>query len=146
MRCPIQTKIHLARRDLALTDDSYRAILGRVTGKTSTRDMTPAERQAVLDDLTGRLGWKPFGKTTRGRRHRPASKRPIVRKVFALWGALGRAGKLRSPGRDGLRAFVARRFQVEDPEWLSNEQASAVIEQLKQWEARPTGQPQEEAS
>ena len=41
--------IHVARRALALDDDTYRVMIGRVVpGKTSCRDLKPAELERVL--------------------------------------------------------------------------------------------------
>lgn len=50
--------IHAAVRQMAWDENTYRAILERVTGKTSAADLTARQRQAVLDDFA-RLGWKP---------------------------------------------------------------------------------------
>ena len=44
-------KIHVARRMLALDDDTYRALLVRVTKKSSCADMNENHLRAVLDEF-----------------------------------------------------------------------------------------------
>lgn len=127
---PALAAIHIARKELGLTEDEYRAVLVRVTGKSSSAVMSDAERGRVLEEFK-RLGWKG-----RGERRRPPSRDPQVRKVFALWGALARAGTVRNGSRAALRAFVKRMTGVEDPEWLEPDQAGTVIEALKAIERR----------
>lgn len=121
-------KLHCAKRDLALDDDTYRDVLERVTGKRSAAELGDAGVIQVLEELR-RRGWTPPAKSTR------ASDKPDVRKVWALWGQMVRDG-IAHGGRDGLRTFVKRMTNVEDPEWLTSEQARTVIESLKSWRAR----------
>jgi len=58
---PTRTKdlarIHLAKKELGLDDDAYRALLQGVTKKTSSADLTARERWSVLKEM-GRLGAK----------------------------------------------------------------------------------------
>lgn len=123
--------IHIARKDLGLAEDDYRALLERVTGKRSSATMSEAERGRVIEEMK-RLGWKGKAPT----RWRPPSRDPQVRKVFALWGVLARAGIVRNGSRAALRAFVVRMTGIEDPEWMGPDQAGTVIEALKAMERR----------
>ena len=41
--------IHIAKKELGLDEDTFRAALTNVTGKRSTRDMNERERLAVID-------------------------------------------------------------------------------------------------
>lgn len=50
-------KIHIAKLQLKLCDEDYRAILQRVSGKDSAADLNARERQKVLNELY-RLGWR----------------------------------------------------------------------------------------
>jgi phage gp16-like protein len=123
-------KVHLAQKALALDEDGYRAVLVRVTGK----DSSGACRRRQLVDLLAefrRLGWKDAPRPPSGKAH--------VRKVFAIWGAMCRDGIPAVPNRKGLSAFVQRMAGVDDPEWLTAEQARNVIEALKAWQARSNG-------
>jgi phage gp16-like protein len=126
-RTALLAKMHIARKDLALEEDSYRALLSRVTGCASAADCTDAQLETALAEFR-RLGWTPKAK------RRPLSTKPHVRKVFALWGAM--KPFLRNGTTKALCAFVERQTGVSDPEWLSPEEATKVVEALKAWARR----------
>jgi len=130
-------KVHIARKDLALTEDCYRAVLSRITGQESSKGLTDAQLDKVLAEFK-RLGWKPKSKATAadGQRYRPASGRVHVRKVFAIWGDMCKANIPVIANRAGLLAFVQRMTGVDDPEWMTPQQAQIVTEALKSWRAR----------
>jgi len=121
-------KIHLAKRDLALDEDSYRALVLRVTRCASSADCTRPQLVALLAEFK-RLGWGA---------PRQVSTKAHVRKLFALWRAMCEAGIPDKPTAAGLKAFVARMTGVDDPEWLDAAQGRKVIEALKAWQARET--------
>ena len=121
-------KIHIAKKDLALDDDTYRALLTRVTGKSSSGKMSDQERANVLVELK-RLGWKPqIGSRTRFRK---ASSNPHIRKVWALGRELDKRGYWSLPWKQGLKAFVKKETGIDDPDWLDTKQATKIIEALK---------------
>jgi phage gp16-like protein len=132
-RDPVLAMIHKAKADLALTDDCYRALLARITGQETSKGLSRVQVDAVLAEFR-RLGWQ--AKSADGPRHRPASDKPEIRKVFAIWGDMVKQGIPRTPTRAGLLAYVRRMTGVDDPEWLSPTQAQKVIEGLKSWRAR----------
>jgi phage gp16-like protein len=49
--------IHIARKQMAWDENTYRAILERVTGVASAADLNARQRKAVIDEFV-RLGWK----------------------------------------------------------------------------------------
>ncbi|MBF0192482.1 MAG: regulatory protein GemA [Magnetococcales bacterium] len=51
-------KIHIAKAQLGLTDDEYRALLHAQTGEESCKQMTEAQLRAVMMECQ-RLGWRP---------------------------------------------------------------------------------------
>lgn len=126
--------IHVACKQLGLDDDARRDLQLRVVGKASLRDMTDGERRQVLDALKAQ-GFKPHSKG----RHKRAPRRDL-RLVHVMWRALGEAGQLDRPGRDGLNAFVRRRFGAH---WQSvprdiddlrdHDKIDAVIQALRAW-------------
>lgn len=123
--------LHIARKDLGLDEDTYRAVLERVTGSSSAARLTDHEIAKVVDAF--RLqGWVPK------RNGQPTTKRsaPHVRKVWAIWGDMCKAGIPREPTRHALRAFVERMTGVADPEWLDAQQTNVVVEALKAWQVR----------
>jgi phage gp16-like protein len=124
LRRPLLARVHVARKELALAEDSYRSILIRLTGHSSAADLGVAELKEVLREFT-RLGLRP---------HRKLSSKPHVRKIYALWVSM--KPYLTDPSREALRAFVARQTGVADPEWLTAAQANKVTEGLKAWKRR----------
>lgn len=55
---PTRSKIHIARQQLGLADDTYRELLARVAGVRSSTQLTERKAEAVLREFQ-RLGWKP---------------------------------------------------------------------------------------
>lgn len=130
--------MHVAKRDLGLDDDTYRAVLVRVTGKRSSKDMTDRERQAVLDEFR-RQGFKPALRQAQGAgrgKTKPLSG-PYAKKAQALWIALWNLGAIEDKRDSALLAFVCRQTGIERTEWiLDARHGRAVIEALKAWCAR----------
>jgi phage gp16-like protein len=130
-RRALLAKVHLAKKELGLDEDLYRLTLRKVTGHESAAECTDGELGRFLDHCRVR-GWEP-------KKHggKELSKRREIRMLWAIWGELcSIPGAVHTPTRAGLRAFVARQAGVEDPEWLSSDQARNVIEALKAWRDR----------
>lgn len=127
-------KMHVAKRELGLDDDTYRAVLVRVTGKRSSKDMSERERQAVIDEFV-RQGFKPAS-TRRGKAARPLSG-PYAKKAQALWKDLWNLGAVEDRRDSALLAFVNRQTGIDRTEWiLDAADGRAIIEALKSWCAR----------
>lgn len=129
--------INIAKTQLGLDEETYRALLTRVTGKASLRAMTGAEQKAVIAEMT-RLGFQQRP----GKSFRPASAKPFIRKLYALWASCHNLGAVENGSRQALRAFC-KRFVAHghegvtvDPDLLDYAQASPIIEALKKIEAR----------
>lgn len=125
-RQPALAKVHLARKALALTDDSYRDLLHRITGRRSAADLTDAQLDQVLAEFK-RLGWSAQSKTGKP----PLSSKPEVRKIFGVWKGLHERGVVSNGARPAVVAFVKRMTGVDDPNFLNPAQANTVIEALK---------------
>ncbi|MDP5307910.1 regulatory protein GemA, partial [Paracoccus spongiarum] len=116
---------------------AYRAMLVRVTGAASLRAMSERQKLDVIEELK-RLG---FRVTARGKQL-PASTKPYIRLIHALWKSCHRAGAIENGSREALRAFCKRFIAhgddhvAVDPDLLSSEQATPIIEALKKMEAR----------
>lgn len=136
--------IHVARKQLGLDEDTYRTILHRVTGKSSSADMTPAQRGLVLEEFR-RLGFEPTP---------PASRKPkkglpkgglvldgpYVGKIRALWISAWNLGIVRDRTDTALVAFVRRQTGIDHAAWVRDpKDAAKVIEALKAWIAREGG-------
>lgn len=116
--------IHVAKRDLHLSDDEYRDILFTVARVKSASDLDHAGRKLVLDHFRNRgaLGGKTW-------RRRPDD--PMLGKLKSLWLELHAAGKVNHV--DGLDAWVKRTTRVSSPIWLNSKQMTTCIEALKKW-------------
>lgn len=69
-------KIHIAKQDFAMPNEAYRALLKRVTGKASCRDMTLTQLHQVLMRFK-QLGWRS-GKRADITTGRPAQRKKIT--------------------------------------------------------------------
>jgi phage gp16-like protein len=114
------SKIHIAKKDLGLDDDTYRALLSRVTGQSSAKDLSPLQVAKVLSEFE-RLGWK--AKQGRDKPKPAADKAKQVGKIEAQ---LAEAGRPWEYG-DGL---AKRLYKVERLEWLDAKQLGGVITAL----------------
>lgn len=131
--------IHVAKREFGLGEDDFRDVLERVTGKRSLREMTEKERLAVVDDFKARGFVVKHGK---GRKGKPGySTKGYVRLIHALWASCAKLGVIEDGSAKALRSFVGSRTEakgkrVDDPEFLSYDEASPIIETLKSMERR----------
>lgn len=137
-RTAMIAKLHLARRDLALTEDTYRDVLRRVTGKDSAAQLSERQLDQALREFR-RLGWTP--KAARG--GTGTSKQAQIRMIHGVWADICALGIDAEDEAAALRAFTARQTKtlanpqgVSDPAFLTSDQANRVLEGLKAWRAR----------
>jgi len=140
--------IHVAKKQLGLDEDTYRAVLNRVTGKSSSGAMTEAERVAVVDEMR-RLGFRPVlrgvggtGGAAEGRSKgaRSGLQGRFAKQLQAYWIDLWNLGLVRDRTDAALVAFVRRQTRIDDPKWvLDAATAASAIEAMKGWMARDAG-------
>lgn len=127
-------QIHVAKSQLGLDDETYRAMLWTVARVKSAADLDWAGRKKVLDHLKAK-GFKiKAGKkavTTR-----PLASDDQSKMIRGLWLELHDYGYVENPAESALAAFVKRMTGVEALQWLNSNQASKVIEDMKKWLAR----------
>jgi phage gp16-like protein len=126
-------KVHLAKKELGLADDDYRAVLLDVAGVASAGDCTEAQLVDVLDRFKARGFQAKAGATARadrGRAPRPAD-RPTARKARALWISLHQLGAIANPSEHALEAFAQRQLGCERLQWADQSLAYRLIEALK---------------
>jgi phage gp16-like protein len=127
--------VHMAKKELGLDDETYRAVLEQVTRHSSAAECSDAELLGLVEAFK-RRGWTPKPRLRDDGRPRRPSNNAHVRKVWAEWNALIRTGVVRNPTREALRAFVERLTGIADPEWLSPQETNRVVEALKAWRGR----------
>ena len=128
--------IHVARRELCMDDDTYRLLLSGMKGlggATSTADLSVPNLYRVLEQLKQR-GFK----VRPSKKQRPLAADDQSKKIRALWLTLHGMGEVRDPSEDALAKFVMKMTGVQALQWLSSDQASQVIENLKKWQLRVT--------
>lgn len=146
--------IHIARRDLQLDDETYRATLGLTAGgETSCRDMNVSELLRVLEAFK-KKGFNVRSKPAL-RGVKPASP---VAKILSIWQTMHRQGFVQSGDEVALNAWIRRTTAKENGglgvaqlAWLNQDSALAVkvLESLKRWHRRsmlaklPPGTPTE---
>lgn len=113
-------------------EDDRRDLYERVTGKRRLREMTPAQKDQVVDELR-RLGLKD--KTPRRQLDGPYAK-----KLQALWIAGWNLGLVRDRQDAALIAFVKRQTKIDHPNWLRDPaSADKAVEAVKDWLRRERG-------
>lgn len=130
--------IHVAKKQLGLDDDTYRAKLELITGKSSTKAMTEGERQKVLTVLRNE-GFAPINAAPRTDARQKLAGR-FAKKLQALWIAGWNLGIVRDREDTALIAFVKRQAGVDHVRFLHDPaDANRAIEALKGWLQRDGG-------
>ncbi|MEX2630007.1 MAG: regulatory protein GemA [Tistlia sp.] len=138
-RRPLIQKIQIARRQLALDDGTYRALLLRVTGKSSSTALSFAELEEVLGDFR-RLGWE--AKPRSHSKDRKPAAGPLAAKLRALWLSGYWLGVVEDPSERALAAWCWRltggesRSGVAALQWLDSAGFNKATEGLKAMLAR----------
>ncbi|MBU7589230.1 MAG: regulatory protein GemA [Sphingopyxis terrae] len=129
--------IHVAKRELGMDDDDYRAVLDRATrgAATSLRAMTDGQLQLVIGEMK-KLGFVPSSPTGTSRK----VKGPFAPKLLALWLSGWNLGIVHSREDQALIHFVERQTGIAHVQWLRDPRdAAKAIDGLKLWIAREAG-------
>ena len=137
-------KIHIAKKDLALDEHTYRSLISRVTkGKhNSSATLDYRERSMVLEEFK-RLGWKP--KRSKNKKKGPVSRHGVSDKIRAIWINMHQEGIVRDPSEQALNKWVGRMSAplndgapVASVEWLCRNPKleTHILETLKKWRKR----------
>lgn len=122
--------IHVARRELAMDDDTYRGILVQIGNASSAKDLSDSNLQKVLDHLKA-CGFKV--RPNKKRVSRPLASFPVDKKIRALWLFAHDLGIVRDPSERALAAYVKRLAGVDALQWTDGDQVLTLIESLKKW-------------
>lgn len=120
-------KIHVAKKEMALLEDDYRAMLIRVTGRTSSADCSLAELRAMVEEMKSK-GFQPKKAEAKGAQ--PADH-PFAGKARALWISLYHLGAIDNGSEQALEAFARRQLKCRKMQWADQQQAYKLVEALK---------------
>ena len=129
--------IHVARRDLDMADDTYRALVAQLAGgKQSSADCTVLELERIIAHLekAGFRVRKP--KAVQPAERRPLATDPESKKLRAVWLLLHQIGVTHSDTEASLAAYVKRMTGVDDLHFTRPGDKYRAIEGLKAWAAR----------
>lgn len=141
-RTALLAKIHIAKKQLSLDDDTYRDALETATGERSAGKCNIDQLTAVIEAFRAK-GWqdRPAGSTKRAPRQAKApggrlANSPHASKLRALWLSAWNLGVVRDSSESALGAFIKRQTGIDAMVWLAPEDAPRAIEALKDWMAR----------
>jgi phage gp16-like protein len=126
-------QIHIARKQLGLDDETYRAVIRLISNSRtdSSGDLDYAERRKLLEHFKGR-GFKARPPKKAGT-SKPLSNEPQHKMIRGLWLELHALGQVLDPSEAAINRFVKNQVRVDRMEWLRVDQASQIIERLKSW-------------
>ncbi|MGV2111906.1 regulatory protein GemA [Agrobacterium salinitolerans] len=130
--------IKIEQKKLGLDDFTYRAKLEILTGKSSTKDMTEAERQKVLVSLRGNVT-RPAPVRHDGRDGKRKLSGKYLPKMRALWIACYNLGVIEDRRDSALEAFAMGRQlpEISDLRFVHTaSDGASVVEALKGMLAR----------
>jgi phage gp16-like protein len=123
-RNSLLAKVHIAKKDLGLDDDTYRAMLENLTGKESAAALTVPQLVRVVADLRAQ-GWK-------GQANKSATRRkPVVRSEAA--GYLDKIEALLAEAKrpwSYASGIAKRMYRADKLEWLNADQMRGVMTAL----------------
>ena len=134
-------KIHIAKKELGLSDEAYRDILRARFGKSkdSAAKLTPGQAFSLLAHFK-KCGWKPKGQGPLPGFSIPADGQS--KKIQALWITLSQAGKIRDGSDKALMSFCKRMTATQDHpgrdhlRFCDSQDKWKIIEALKDWAKR----------
>jgi phage gp16-like protein len=139
--------VHVARRELGIDDDAWRALLRQNFQVDSSKALDIAGLYRLVEHLK-KCGFKVRhpGRTP-GKGRGAARSRPLAgaaqalpgehAKIRALWLFMHKELSLvKDPSEKALAAYVRRLTGVEALQWLDGKQSLRIIETLKKWAER----------
>lgn len=116
-------KIKIAQKQMGMSDDAYRDMLVRLTGKNSCALMDIDELERVVAEMKTK-GFTPTNKNYGQRPNRRQSADPMMRKIEALLADGGLHWNY-------AHAMAKRMFKVDRVEWLSDGNMHKLVAALQ---------------
>lgn len=119
-------KIHVAKKQLGMTDEDYRAMLWTQGRVKSSSDLDHAGRQRVLEHLKA-CGFKPIASSNAKRPARPTPAPEKIKLVRRIRAQLISLNGLPDSYADGIAKHM---FGVQFYEWATCEQLQSITTAL----------------
>ncbi|AFY60337.1 regulatory protein GemA [Synechococcus sp. PCC 6312] len=140
VRRSLLAKIHVAKKQLGLSEDQYRAIVAGEGGAESCSELTLDELGLVLSEME-RLGFKAKQSESLSPRSRDKTVKTQTDRLVALWINLYQAGAVKNRSHQALQEFVIKFLGANvkvmpgvDPlQALSWRQKQKTIGALEKW-------------
>lgn len=127
--------IHIAKQQLGMEDDTYRAMLWTVARVKSSTALDYAGRKKVLDHLKA-CGFKPVSKNAGKPVNVKADLAPLMGKLGALLADMKLPWAYLTASRDGRPSMLKRIAGVDKLEWANAEQLQALVAALVKRQAK----------
>lgn len=114
-------QIHIAKAQLGLSDEDYRAILARTAGVNSAKELTNRTVGGVMHEFR-RLGFEPKPAKKAGRKapRTPRSRQNVMAKIEAMLTHAQRPWAYAD-------SMAKRMFNVERVDWLDDDQLHRLM-------------------
>lgn len=119
--------VHVARKQLAMDEDDYCAVMERVTGHRSAADCSDDQLRDAIREFEN----KGFRSTSGKSRRHIIGGGDTVRKAKAMWISLYQLGAIRDGSDAALEALGRRQLKVDRLVWANERHANRLIEALK---------------
>ncbi len=130
---PQTTILHVAKSKLGLDDETYRQVLVRVAGVTSSKDLDKEGFQAVMG-FFDYAGFRPAGKGAPRYGNRPGmASLAQLELIRELWRELHHETEVND---EALVGWLLKYHKVHSLRFLTLDAARKVITALKAWKAR----------
>lgn len=137
-RKSLLAQVHIAKKQLNLQDDEYRALLQKICGVDSSSKATDRSLRLFLEHCR-KCGWQSHGAKRRVELSRSGKK------IYSLWQQLHQANLVQDRSYQALESWIKAQTGVDKLTWLNGHQESQAIEQLKRWLDRAAPAPAQAA-
>lgn len=125
--------LHVAKAKLALDDETYRQVLVRVAGVTSSKDLDNVGFLAIMG-FFDYAGFRPTGKGAPRYGARPGMATfAQIELIRELWRELHREAEV---NEEALAGWLLKYHKVHSLRFLTLDAARKVITALKAWKSR----------
>jgi phage gp16-like protein len=121
LRQRLLAKVHIAKKEMKLSDDDYAVIVESVSrpGKTSSAQLNLQQLEALIERFK-ELGWqsKKPKKLSPKSRDKAEFEKNQKDKIRALWITAGQVGAIADNSESALQGFVKRMTDIDRIDWV----------------------------